>query len=100
MTIKVRRLPVRQPITRRRTYYQELPLMGKISLTTEQLQWLKGKGKLRVYVSDTGIRYHNRYCPALRRSKHQISLREVIWQGFSPCRVCKPPDLAPLSELE
>lgn len=67
--------------------------MEKIRLTAEQRLWLKAKGKLRVYVSAAGIRYHRQACVALRHSKHPIPLYEAIWHGFLPCGVCNPPEL-------
>ncbi len=51
----------------------------------------KGGGGVTVYITDTGAKYHRGNCRYLSHSKHAISLEDAIAQGYTPCKVCKPP---------
>ena len=47
--------------------------------------------ELTVYITDTGERYHLSTCRYLRYSKHPIPLGEAKRRGYTPCKVCRPP---------
>ena len=49
------------------------------------------RNEVTVYITDTGSRYHVSTCRYLRYSKHSISLREAKHLGYTPCKVCQPP---------
>jgi hypothetical protein len=49
------------------------------------------ESQITVYVTDTGERYHRGDCQYLRYSKHAVSLKEAKRQGYTPCKVCRPP---------
>jgi hypothetical protein len=44
-----------------------------------------------IYVTRTGKRYHRANCRYLARSKFEMSLKEAKQQGYTPCKVCRPP---------
>ncbi len=44
-----------------------------------------------VYVTNTGEKYHREDCRYLRKSSIAISLSDAITQGYTACKVCKPP---------
>jgi hypothetical protein len=46
-----------------------------------------------VYITDTGIRYHRANCTSLRYSKTEMPLGLAIQEGYTPCKICKPPVL-------
>lgn len=45
-----------------------------------------------VYITDTGNKYHLNDCRTLKNSKITISLKEAKNQGYTPCKVCNPPN--------
>lgn len=45
-----------------------------------------------VYITRTGIRYHEGSCWHLRRSKIPITVEGAIAEGYTPCKVCRPMD--------
>lgn len=45
-----------------------------------------------VFITRTGIRYHKGSCWHLRRSRLPIELGEAKGRGYTPCKVCKPPN--------
>jgi hypothetical protein len=49
--------------------------------------------EITVYVTDTGKRYHRAECRYLRYSRREVSLKEAVDAGYTPCHVCKPPVL-------
>ena len=50
-------------------------------------------GAVRVWVTDSGTRYHRRECGALARSTpHPVDLREALESGLTPCDLCDPPE--------
>lgn len=51
----------------------------------------RDESSITVYVTDTGERYHRGECRYLRYSKHSVSLKEAKRQGYTPCKVCRPP---------
>lgn len=44
-----------------------------------------------VHITRTGRKYHRPSCRHLSRSKIQITLKEARERGYTPCKVCKPP---------
>lgn len=45
-----------------------------------------------VYITKTGIKYHEGTCRYLSRSKIAISLSDANARGYTACSVCKPPN--------
>jgi hypothetical protein len=45
-----------------------------------------------VYVTRTGKRYHRDGCRYLSMSKIPISLKDAKTNGYTPCKVCHPPE--------
>lgn len=43
-----------------------------------------------VYITRTGIRYHEGSCRYLRKSRIPIVVEEAEMSGYTPCKVCKP----------
>jgi len=43
-----------------------------------------------VFITRTGIRYHEGNCRYLRKSRIPIYLSEAEEKGYTPCKVCKP----------
>jgi len=76
-----------------------LLLTGGFTAGVALLVWLvrlelsgTGESRARVWVTDTGTRYHRQDCAALARSTpHEISLNEAREQGLAPCDLCRPP---------
>lgn len=48
-------------------------------------------GDTIVYVTTTGTKYHRKSCGYLNRSCYEITLREAVKSGYSPCSRCSPP---------
>jgi hypothetical protein len=48
-------------------------------------------GGLTVYITATGKKYHLGSCRYLKESKIPISLSDAKAQGYTPCKVCDPP---------
>jgi endonuclease YncB( thermonuclease family) len=48
-------------------------------------------GDVTVYVSKSGIKYHNKSCRSVKKGATAIKLKEARAKGYLPCRVCKPP---------
>jgi hypothetical protein len=48
-----------------------------------------------VYITRTGVRYHRDGCRSLLRSRIPIPLQQAQARGYTPCRICKPPAMAP-----
>lgn len=44
-----------------------------------------------VYVTRTGKRYHRDGCRYLSASRFAMSLEDAEARGYTPCRVCRPP---------
>ena len=44
-----------------------------------------------VYITRTGKRYHRDGCRYLASSKIPIILKDAKAQGYTPCKVCRPP---------
>lgn len=45
-----------------------------------------------VYVTRTGKRYHRDGCRYLASSKIPMSLKDAKAKGYTPCKVCRPPE--------
>jgi hypothetical protein len=45
-----------------------------------------------VYITRTGKRYHRDGCRYLSMSKVPISLKDAKANGYTPCKVCHPPE--------
>jgi endonuclease YncB( thermonuclease family) len=48
-------------------------------------------GNETVYVSKSGIKYHNKSCRSAKKDATAIKLKEARAKGYLPCKVCKPP---------
>ena len=48
--------------------------------------------EVTVYITKTGKKYHLGNCRYLKKSKIKISLKEACERGYTPCKVCKPPE--------
>jgi hypothetical protein len=44
-----------------------------------------------VYVTRTGKRYHREKCRYLASSKIPMTLKDAKAHGYTPCKVCRPP---------
>jgi hypothetical protein len=44
-----------------------------------------------VYITDTGAKYHKDGCRYLRKSKIKTTLQQAKADGYTACKVCKPP---------
>jgi biopolymer transport protein ExbD len=44
-----------------------------------------------VYVTETGSKYHLGSCRHLRKSKIKTTLQQAKADGYTACKVCKPP---------
>jgi len=75
------------------TYQERARLTGK-GLWNESLLLIPvvtAPRGLTVYVTKTGKKYHRADCQFLSKSKIPMSLDEARKRGFTPCRVCNPP---------
>ncbi len=45
-----------------------------------------------VYITRSGKRYHRDGCRYLSMSKIPISLKDAKANGYTPCKVCHPPE--------
>ena len=45
----------------------------------------------KVYVTNSGKKYHSAGCQYLSRSCHAIDLKDAIAEGYTPCSRCDPP---------
>jgi hypothetical protein len=48
-------------------------------------------GDTIVYITNSGTKYHCAGCRSLRRSSIPISLAEAKRRGYTPCKICNPP---------
>jgi hypothetical protein len=90
-------------------YKVNLPFLGPLNIrmihTAVERAWINGsfgiltaddegfnlesEGRI-VYITRTGIRYHEEDCRYLRKSKIPIIIEEAEGSGYTPCKVCKP----------
>lgn len=68
-------------------------LSGSCGIITEKQEGLdlSSDGTI-VYVTRTGIRYHLGSCRHLHSSKIPIEINEAKAEGYTPCKVCRPPN--------
>ena len=73
-----------------------LPLF-KTSVNTTHISvercWNKGEyisAEKTVYITNTGVKYHIATCRYLRKSVIEITRKEAIEKGYTPCSVCTP----------
>jgi hypothetical protein len=45
-----------------------------------------------VYVTRTGTKYHRAGCRSLAHSSIQITLADAKSRGYTPCKLCHPPE--------
>ncbi len=81
--------------------------LGTIVITADgqqyQIRWkqtdIDGNGGLpsesyvqegKVYVTETGKKYHRETCSSLKNSKIPMSLEEAKEKGYEPCGICNP----------
>ena len=77
-----------------RTYQERARLIGK-GIWSESLALVPAVTKpsgVIVYVTKTGKKYHRQDCQFLSKSKISMGLDEAKKRGFTPCRICKPPE--------
>lgn len=48
--------------------------------------------KLKVYVTDSGSKYHLAGCSYLSESSNELSLDKAKKEGYTPCSKCNPPE--------
>jgi competence protein ComEC len=44
-----------------------------------------------IYITKTGEKYHVAGCESLAKSKIAITLADAKRKGYTPCRICNPP---------
>ena len=50
------------------------------------------KKDVTVYVTRTGKRYHLAGCKSLSKSNIPMSVKDAKARGYTPCRICHPPE--------
>ena len=67
--------------------------LSPISLATPQAspQRAEEPKAETVYVTRTGKRYHREGCRYLVSSKIPMTLKDAKAHGYTPCKVCRPP---------
>lgn len=59
----------------------------------ENMEKPKAQAKeITVYITKTGNKYHRAGCKYLKKSCIPISLEEAKAEGYTPCKVCNPPE--------
>lgn len=48
-------------------------------------------GRLMVYITSSGKKYHLEGCTMLRKTKRKMELNEALKKGYTPCQICHPP---------
>jgi len=66
---------------------EELPAVSPEIRKTQE----RAPPEVTVYITRTGKKYHRSGCRYLRKSCIPTSLTEAKRQGYTPCKVCKPP---------
>lgn len=72
-----------------KTVVVPVPVPSKEEITPAPVQ--PSKNDVTVYITDTGKKYHSDSCRYLAKSKIPIKLSEAKAKGYTPCKVCKPP---------
>jgi len=66
---------------------------GSFGVLTEKDEGLNLEPEANiVFITRTGIRYHKESCRYLRKSKIPIEIEGAKKGGYTPCKVCKPPN--------
>lgn len=60
-------------------------LLGTLSVVAQS------DAEVKVYVTDTGQKYHKASCRHLKQSKREVTLQWAKEHNYTPCKVCKPP---------
>ncbi|BCJ95261.1 competence protein ComE [Anaerocolumna cellulosilytica] len=47
--------------------------------------------EIKVYITETGHKYHNVDCSYLKKAPDEIDLMEALERGYEPCSRCNPP---------
>lgn len=45
-----------------------------------------------VYITKTGKKYHRNGCRYLSQSKIKTTVKEAQANGYTPCKICRPPE--------
>ncbi|AEE97681.1 MBL fold metallo-hydrolase [Mahella australiensis] len=72
-----------------KTVVVPVPAPSKEKVTPAPLQ--PSKNDVTVYITDSGEKYHKDGCRYLKKSKIPIKLSEAKAKGYTPCKVCGPP---------
>lgn len=48
--------------------------------------------QVTVYITPHGKKYHLKDCRTIKNTSTAISLKEAKEKGYTPCKVCSPPD--------
>ena len=67
-------------------------LMGGAPQPQPTPQQSDQKKEITVYITRTGKKYHRAGCSSLRSSSIPISLKDAKAKGYTPCKVCHPPE--------
>lgn len=63
---------------------------AKNSTETKAAKESQKSSSYSVYITDSGKKYHKAGCPALSKSKHEISLSNAKSKGYTACKRCRP----------
>jgi hypothetical protein len=61
--------------------------------TLNQTSLVIENNDIKVYVTNTGKKYHNDGCNSLSKSKIEMTLFKAVDEGYTPCSRCDPPEL-------
>ncbi len=67
------------------------PLVDIAEPKVEEKKVIDASAGIRVYITETGKKYHQGSCSYLRKSKIPISLKDACARGYTPCSRCSPP---------
>jgi competence protein ComEC len=65
---------------------------GTLPARAQQATSHREKQSQTVYITRSGKEYHLDGCRYLTASKTAISLKDAQKQGYTPCKVCHPPE--------
>jgi micrococcal nuclease len=65
---------------------------GALPVRAQQAASQRDKQSQTVYITRSGKKYHLDGCRYLTGSKTAISLKDAQKQGYTPCKVCHPPE--------
>jgi len=61
------------------------------STVTEAAAFSARRSTVYVYITNTGAKYHRSWCRYLKYSKYRVTLKYAKSNGYTPCKVCRPP---------